>query len=473
MKKKIAIVLCLLMIVVMGMTVNAASALNENYASGATCSLLDGNTISLSAVLPGVPASDDNMLYVYEMAAFEYAVAPTAQPVATIAASQNPSATFSYNGDRLYEKFVFAVKSGGSIVMISHPQYISNPEVLATNTKPRSGHAFKETQQGCFANLYVGTTTYLARDLKRVTQVMNNGGNQAVTNPYARQAMIPTDPRPQSIQAYMLNASEPAGVKTLSETLHKFAANSSSEDWIIGNEVNVRKWNYMIYTDWDAYLREYEQVFRVSYNAIKSANANARVFVCIDQNWDRNRPASHQEYYEYMDGKDFLAKFASDMSASGNIDWGVACHPYTVPLTYAQFWNMAGCPDGAYCANQVSSGKMLTFQNLSLLTNYMQQPEMLSPSGAVRHMMISEVGLSNAQGPDVQGAAMCTAYVAASTNPYIEGIIFLLADSGSVNTIPTGKAMDVFNNMDGANAATYTEWAKSIIGIGDWSQVIK
>lgn len=216
------------------------------------------------------------------------------------------------------------------------------------------------------------------------------------------------------------------------------------------------------------------QTFRVAYNAIRSQNANARVFVCIDQNWDRNRPAGHAEYYEYIDGKDFLEKFNAMVAAEGNIDWGVAQHPYPVPLTYAKFWDMSGCPSGGYMAAQVSSGKMMTFQNLSLLTNYLQTPQMLSPTGAVRHVILSEIGLTNAQGVEVQAAALYASYVAAKSNPYVEEIIYLLSYSEpQVDTRLSGQSQLVYNSLGTAQEAVYDAWAKAFIGISDWSQVIK
>lgn len=79
------------------------------------------------------------------------------------------------------------------------------------------------------------------------------------------------------------------GVRTLAANMEYYAANSKGgENWIIGNEVNTRTWNYMAWTDWDTYIKEYTQAFRVMYNAIMSTNANARVYVCLDQIWDRN-----------------------------------------------------------------------------------------------------------------------------------------------------------------------------------------
>ncbi len=186
------------------------------------------------------------------------------------------------------------------------------------------------------------------------------------------------------------------------------------------------------------------------------------------------RPVGHQEYYEFIDGKDFLAKFNALVAGEGNIDWGVAQHPYPVPLTYAKFWDMSGCPSGSYMAAQVSSGKMMTFQNLSLLTNYLQSPEMLSPQGAVRHVILSEIGLTNAQGTEVQAAALYASYVAAKSNPFVEEIIYLLSFSEpQVDTRLSGQSQLVYDSLGTANEAVYDAWAKAFIGISDWSQVIR
>ena len=169
-----------------------------------------------------------------------------------------------------------------------------------------------------------------------------------------------------------------------------------------------------------------------------------------------------------------MAKFNALVAGEGNIDWGVAQHPYPVPLTYAKFWDMSGCPSGSYMAAQVSSGKMMTFQNLSLLTNYLQSPEMLSPQGAVRHVILSEIGLTNAQGTEVQAAALYASYVAAKSNPFVEEIIYLLSFSEpQVDTRLSGQSQLVYDSLGTANEAVYDAWAKAFIGISDWSQVIR
>jgi len=473
--KRIYGLLFVLFVMAAGIQANAAKVLNQAFATMASSVLLDKNTISYTAVLPEVPASDDGALYLFDMQPYEYAVAPEATPVASAPISLTPAFTVPYTNARLYTKLGLCVKSGGQNVLIANPQYIANPEVLATHTKARQTRPLKSEQGKQFCNLYLSNNLGGVIAGKYTTaQIMNEGKNQTLTNPYARVGIIPTDTHPQTPLYYMLNASDPAGIKALTDELTKCAANSTVENFIIGNEVNVRKWNYMIWTDWDHYLREYAQVYRVAYNAIKSQNANARVFVCIDQNWDRNRPASHAEYYEYIDGKDFLAMFNALIASEGNIDWGVAQHPYPVPLTYAKFWDMSGCPDGGYMAAQVSSGKMMTFQNLTLLTNYLQSPELLSPSGAVRHVILSEIGLTNAQGTEVQAAALYASYVAAKANPFVDEIIYLLSFSEPmVDTRLTGVSQQVYDSLGTENEAAYDAWAKAFIGITDWSQVIK
>ena len=473
--KRVYGVLFVLLVLMAGIQTNAAKALNQAFAVAAQSILLDKKTISYTATLPEIPVSDDGIVYLYEMQPFEYAVAPTAVPAASAPASLTPAFTVPYTETRLYTKLGLAVKSGGQNVLIANPQYIANPELLAAHTKARQVRALKSEQGKEFCNLYLTENTAGVMAGRYTTaQVMNTGSNQAITNPYSRAALMPTDPRPVTPRHYMLNASEPAGINAIASELSKVAANSTIENFIIGNEVNVRTWNYMIWTDWDSYIREYAQAFRVAYNAVQSQNANAHVFICIDQNWDRNRPVGHAEYYEFIDGKDFLAKFNALIASEGNIDWGVAQHPYPVPLTYAKFWDMSGCPSGSYMAAQVSSGKMMTFQNLTLLTNALQSPEMLSPSGAVRHVILSEIGLTNAQGTEVQAAALYASYVAAKSNPFVEEIIYLLSFSEpQVDTRLSGQSQLVYDSLGTANEAVYDAWAKAYIGISDWSQVIR
>ncbi len=110
---------------------------------------------------------------------------------------------------------------------------------------------------------------------------------------------------------------------------------------------------------------------------------------------------------------------------------------------------------------------MMSFQNLGLLTNYLTRSEMLY-NGSVRPVICSEVAISADQGADVQGAALFAAYMAAARNPYVESIIF--AEDPSTGTVWTEQAKNVFNNLGSPDTDA---WARGIIGIGDWGEVLR
>lgn len=181
--KRIYGLVFVLLIMMVGIQANAAKALNQAFATSARSVLLDKATISYTASLPELPASDDGVLYLFEMQPYEYAVSPAAVPVASAPASLTPTFTVPYTGARLYTKFGLAVKSGGQNVLIANPQYIANPELLATHTKPRQTRALKSEQGKDFCNLYMSNNLSGVIAGKYTTaQVMNEGKNQAVTD---------------------------------------------------------------------------------------------------------------------------------------------------------------------------------------------------------------------------------------------------------------------------------------------------
>lgn len=440
----------------------------------AKCVLTDGANIQFSASLSSKPSSDDGVLYLYQLKTYEYAIPAGAQPVASAPASTNVVMNFALDGrasnGRLYAKYALAAKQGGALVMLGNPQYIANPEILATNTH-RETRPVKTTQHDELTNLIIngsGEGSMPTAFTKHTVQVLCKGGT-VVTNPKAAAA----DVRPLVPQNYMFNAATDAGIEGLVKDMTNYAANSKGQDFIIGNEVNERMWSYMAWTSWDDFMKEYAQAFRVMYTAIKSTNAQAKVYISLDQNWNRNRPASHSEYYSYMDGMDFLNAFSSVINAGGNIDWDLAIHPYTVPLTYAKFWDMSGAPDGAYCAKQISSNSMMSFQNMSVVSNYMAKPEMRNRNGQLRDIIINEFGVSNAQGGDVQAATLCAAYYAFTKNANVTQFMYLGNAGYGVDATLSPKALEAYNALGTGNEAAMMSWAKQVIGISDWSQVIR
>ena len=454
------------MILTLSVSANAATTI---VAVSASARLANAGTVTYTATLAGIPASDDGMVYLYALQPYEYAISAADPCVGTAPLSLTPTFSFGLNG-MICNKFALAVKIGGVPVMIANAQYITNPEVAATRTRAPQNVGFVEPYEKMVLYRIGEVDPNLCAIGNYSTAVIVNKANPNLINPYA----LVGDKHPVSPKMYYaLNAANATGVQTLQSTMSNFAAVSHVDEFIIGNEVNNRKWNYMAYMDWDSYIREYAQAFRVAYNAIKSTNANARVLISLDQNWDRNRPTSHGEYYEYLDVSDFLIKFNAFVCMEGNIDWGLAAHPYPTPLTYAKFWDYSGCPNGAYYQRMIATNAQISFQNLPVLTSFMQQPGMLSPNGGVRYIILPEIGLTSAQGYEVQAAAYVACYTACRNNPCIKRIYFhRMNEGGALNFGTAGISEQVYQSLIAGGPGQYDAWAKSYIGIADWHQVV-
>ena len=426
-------------------------------------------------------------------------------------------------------KFVVAVKLEDAYVPLCDPCYMTNPEVLASYQAAypqRSsikgilvdplrvdelddlhvnhaaynipvGNILGETTNGLFPTVYYtyDGRTYAFNGQRiaeydsifsrltakgiTISAILLNNKSSAypeLTHPLSRGG---------SANYYAFNAAEADGVETLAAVGAFLAQRYRDNDhgivmnWIVGNEVNVRSdWNYMQYVDLDTYAREYANAVRVFYNSIKSMNANARVYVSMDQQW--NRDLSSKNSY---DVRDLLVSMNQVISSEGNIDWGLADHPYAYPLTNTTFWNSSGKIQKLITNSENTS--IVTMQNINVITNFLQKEEMLTADGEVRPVILSELGYSSSQGEINQAAAFAYAYYAAENNPYINAIL-LSRQTDAGEEIAQGLALglstqggqhkyiyEVYKNIDQVNSNSYTEFAKSVIGITNWSEVIQ
>lgn len=450
----------------------------ESYSAvSASCRLLDKKTVQYEAELKADPKCDDGKLYLYQLKTYVYEIPVGSVPIASCEASKTPSFQFSLGSTgasgRLYEKYALVSMINGVPTILAQPQYISNPEVLATHNKKRN-RAEKTTQAQSLTNLCLTGNGYcgvLPAKTAKTGQILCKEGSPLV---HASIRNGDPDPNPiEDVTFYMADTSNDAAIAGIVKDLQNYAANSNCQDYIIGNEVNERIWNYSAWTDWDTYMRDYIQEFRICYTAIKSVNANANIYLSLDQNWDRNNPPGHWEYTRYIDVKDFLTQFNSTIRKSGNIDWCLSIHPYTVPLDYAKFWDYSGSANPGLYKPQIPNNYMVSFQNMSVVTDFMCRPEMLSPSGNVRDIIINEIGIDATQGEDVQLAALCASYKSFEMNPYITQYMYLDVNGNGVNSLLSAKGWQVFDSFGTPAEEPYMEWAKEYIGIDDWSEVIK
>ncbi len=454
---------------------SAANVTDPNSVNNSSSSaVIVGADIVVSATFPSKPSSDDGKVYLFELRTYHYGIPDGAQPVASCAAASSVSLSIPLDHNdgvpRLYNKFVYAVKRGGVWTLINNAQYVSNPEVLSTNKRTRVERPLKAMQHGNIANVCLngaGDANPNYSDLHMV--VYTDVRDSVCSDASCRNGSGDSHPiKANPINQYMLNANDDAGINALIADMTHYASVSWTQDYVIGNEVNERCWNYMPYCDWDTYVNKYIQAFRVCYTAIKANNACANVYTSIDQVWDKNANS-----FEYIDGKDFLSMFNTKIKQNGNIDWNLTIHPYPNPLYYPKFWDMSGVANGSMYTAQVKNDQVLTFLNLSAVTNVMTQSSYLSPKGTVRDIIISEIGMGSNAGVEAQAAALCASWAAFERNPYVTQYLYLEYDVNGFYPTLTGKARECYDAMGTPKEGEYMSWAMGVIGINDWSQVLR
>lgn len=491
-------------------SINSASIAGENV------------VVNISA--SDLPSSDDGVYYLF--AEKPYQTAPAENPVAT--AAIGPSASFAFPlayqtaSCHLYDKFQVAVRQGGNFVSVTGARYITNPEALATSSPARKNNGKKGlildgakigngntevvqlgVQQGAYnlnicdvvggngaatynynGKTYYFDSAYLSQydHAVRTSTSQGMGMTLVLLNPYVRGEEYLISPYSRSglgrCSYYMMNTSEDQGLETLEAVVSFLAARYNGQNgfgqvdnWVIGNEVNAKAaWNWTGVADQMTYAQLYADEVRVCYNAIKSRNANAYVCISVDQNWTHNHNANNYS------ARSMIEAVNACITAQGNIDWGLAEHPYNVPLTWTSFWT----PRYPNLVTHDINTPYITMENIEALTDYMCQPALLNTKGAVRPILLTEVGYSSSQGDPAQAAAIVYAYQRAVTNRYINMIVFN-RQTDSAAEIAQGLALgltrtdgshkmafEYYQQMNGPNAQSYINAAAGQMGITDW-----
>ena len=297
------------------------------------------------------------------------------------------------------------------------------------------------TKNGTYPYKYKGTTYYFntgtingydslmtrmhAAGISVTMIVLNdwNGGDAALVHPLSRGY--------GGANYYAFNTADQAGINKLEAIAHFLSDRYSGkmgviDNWIIGNEANARQeWNYMSPSaGLNTCAQEYAKALRIFHDAVISRNPQARVYASIDHEWSAvDNPSAHYS------GKDFLNAMQAYIAATGNFDYGIAIHPYNVPLYKADTWNV-----GVH-ATHTPDSPYITTANLDVFTDYISQPAFLSPTGAVRSVLCSELAFTSIpyggcySNGAVQAAAASYAYLAAESNQHIDGIFLQEMDS--------------------------------------------
>lgn len=256
-------------------------------------------------------------------------------------------------------------------------------------------------------------------------------------------------------------------------------------NYIVGNEVDSQAdWYDMGSKTLQDFVEQYARAFRIAETAVKKYYANGRTYISLDHFWNASIGTDALRTYK---GKALLDEFNRRITAEGNIPWNIAYHPYPEDLFDPSVWNDTSPTNSP---NTVR----INFKNLQVLTDYIGAPEYLY-NGNKRRIILSEQGfhsMSNSLADQkTQAAAYAYAYY---KTKFLGGIdSFILhrhVDHGGefglnlglwtrdpAKSVPNAPkdpkyVYDVFRKIDTSESAAATEFAKSIIGISDWSSVI-
>lgn len=466
------------------------------------------------------PVSDDNFIYLFEIASFQNEEdLSDLQPIRRAFKNDEIFFAFPYVEKHLFTRFVPAILINGQYVSIYHGQYISNPEALAKNTSP---YPEIESKKGILLDANtIGDDKFYDLNCKRIVYniplsfIVGESDNdecptidfdydgktyhfngylcagfddlfsKMTAEGYYSTAIILNDWNKKNLELihplarrktglsmfYAMNTEEEEGVRLLEATALFLAKRYSSgqygmvHDWVIANEVNQQRiWNYMSTGDLDYYTESFEKSFRTFYNAIKSTYSNANVYYSIDHDWNNN----HGNNYDHFNGKDFVDTFNDYASTHGNYNWGLSIHPYPQPLPRVKFWTNK--------FEDKANAVVITPMNLSTLTDAMQDDRLLDTNGDVRQIAITELGFSSKAGEKLQAAAFAYCYYIIEDNKYINSFL-LNRQTDDTAALKSGLALgiynndysekllhDVFKNIDSPEGAAYIDEMLEIIG---------
>ena len=342
----------------------------------------------------------------------------------------------------IYRKFTVCVVSGGALVPVSNSMFILNPEACAVASPARMDNGIKgifpEMDNAIAAknqvvdlgisqvNINVPISKVATLGVyDHLVMKYNSLGIQvnmiilpdkAAGATYIHPSSYYKDGHSHSLYAF--NTSSPESLQALGDAAAIMASRYANvgfgqvDNFIIGNEVNAwREWYYLKYSSNAQIVSEYYKAFRVMYNGIKAVNANANVYTCVDHQW-----ATPEASY-YMSSKEFLTTFNTCVLSEGNVDWRVAVHPNNYWLLATKAWELSSK------VKHDQSSPYVTMANFEILTDFLSLPEMLSPTGQVRSVKISELGYSSHKGQKDQAASVVFAYLMASNNSHVDGIV--------------------------------------------------
>lgn len=256
-------------------------------------------------------------------------------------------------------------------------------------------------------------------------------------------------------------------------------------NFILGNEVNSHWfWANRGRVSMEIFAEDYLRTARIANTALRKISSSARLYLSLEHHWNIRYPGG--DAGQAFAGRPFLDYFSRRAREQGDFDWHLAFHPYPENLFEPRTWN-----DKSATTND--NTPRITFKNLEMLPRYINRPEMLL-RGQPRRIILSEQGFHTPDKPEGelwQAAAYAYAYYKTARLPGIDSfILHRHVDHGAEGGLnlglwtrnknsrsaaePTKRKLsyEVFKAADTVDWRRAFEFARPVIGIQDWEEIL-
>lgn len=225
------------------------------------------------------------------------------------------------------------------------------------------------------------------------------------------------------------------------------------DGFIVGNEINAHwSWNNMGEVTGDQVVSEYARTLRVAYTAIRKYRKHAHVYMPLTNDWGASYNPGQP--LRWMPGKTLFDGVRDTLALRGDIEWGLAFHPYGEGVQNASPWS--DWPPGFSLSSYSTS--LISPRNMHLIRNYMRESENLF-EGRQRPLAFTEQGFFTFTTPptlfeqQMQAAAIAYTYLKAAHLDGVEAFLYYRAfDSGDLSGLVAsgGKKLswDVYRHAD-------------------------
>lgn len=253
-------------------------------------------------------------------------------------------------------------------------------------------------------------------------------------------------------------------------------------NWIVHNEVNSGSvWTNAGSKTLFDFIDIYIKSLRLTHLIVRKYDHSAEVFVSLDHYWQEK-----SEEPGCYSGADMLKGLLSYSKAEGDFKWGIAYHPYPEDLIDPKSWRD---PNATFDLNT----KLITFKNIEILDEWINKPETFFNDIEKRTLLLSEQNPNSIDYSEtaINEQAASLAYIwkkVQACNGIDAYIAHSWIDARFEGGLKTGlrKYPDDSNEPYGEKKAWYVfkdagterenetfEFAKKIIGINSWDEIIK